>query len=452
MQWNQNRWYNPATQRWLTPDPLGLRPDANPYRYCGNGPTNGTDPSGEFDLSTIGNAISNFVTTVVNGVANAVGAALPGLGCGWNWGFAWNPGWGGGGGGGGVLPYVVGWGNLSKEVIEARTQIIQQEAAAAARRYRQLLEQERQQAAAAARQRAQLAAMRQAAANQNAQRMVGSSGWTRFFGGVRMIGGVVECIIGVGGAAETAGVSLLVTAHGVDVAVAGFRQMVDGEAVDTGTSQLLQAAGMSQEHANIIDGGISIVGTSAVAGFTAPGAMAGSGLSGGSSAAATYPAKFMEGAADVGEGTPLAESVEIEIPVTFEGFAAPGPEAQAFVNQEIVGPGPEAQPFVNQEIVGPGPEAQPFVNQEFAGGGGESPESAAAEAGQAPSEINVTERGLQHVLDRHVPGGVRERRQEPFLRWRRRVGAGRAGKNGTGCAASGRQFSANRGRGEDDWG
>ena len=132
LQWNQNRWYNPATQRRLTPDPLGLRPDANPYRYCGNGPTNGTDPSGEFDLSTIGNAISNFVTTVVNGVANAVGAALPGLGCGWNWGFAWNPGWGGGGGGGGVLPYVVGWGNLSKEVIEARTQIIQQEAAAAA--------------------------------------------------------------------------------------------------------------------------------------------------------------------------------------------------------------------------------------------------------------------------------------------------------------------------------
>ncbi len=69
--------------------------------------------------------------------------------------------------------------------------------------------------------------------------------------------------------------------------------------------------------------------------FVAPGAMAGSGLSGGSSAAATYPAKFMEGAADVGEGTPLAESVEIEIPVTFEGFAAPGPEAQAFVNRRL---------------------------------------------------------------------------------------------------------------------
>ena len=141
--------------------------------------------------------------------------------------------------------------------------------------------------------------------------------------------------------------------------------------------------------------------------FVAPGAMAGSGLSGGSSAAATYPAKFMEGAADVGEGTPLAESAEIEIPVTFEGFAAPGPEAQAFVNQEIVGPGPESQPFVNQEIVGPGPEAQPFVNQEFAGAGGESPESAAAEAGQAPGNTFPENEGqIQHIFrdaEGHLP-------------------------------------------------
>jgi len=40
------RWYNPSSQRWLTQDPLGLGPDTNPYRYCGNGPTDGTDPSG----------------------------------------------------------------------------------------------------------------------------------------------------------------------------------------------------------------------------------------------------------------------------------------------------------------------------------------------------------------------------------------------------------------------
>jgi RHS repeat-associated protein len=40
------RWYNPATQRWITQDPSGLGPDSNPYRDCGNDPTNETDPSG----------------------------------------------------------------------------------------------------------------------------------------------------------------------------------------------------------------------------------------------------------------------------------------------------------------------------------------------------------------------------------------------------------------------
>jgi RHS repeat-associated protein len=43
---NLNRWYDPNTHRMLSPDPDGLRPDANPYRYCGNDPTGGTDPSG----------------------------------------------------------------------------------------------------------------------------------------------------------------------------------------------------------------------------------------------------------------------------------------------------------------------------------------------------------------------------------------------------------------------
>jgi RHS repeat-associated protein len=40
------RWYNSAAGRWLSQDPLGLGPDGNPYRYVGNGPTDGTDPSG----------------------------------------------------------------------------------------------------------------------------------------------------------------------------------------------------------------------------------------------------------------------------------------------------------------------------------------------------------------------------------------------------------------------
>ncbi len=41
------RWYDPVSQRWLSQDPSGLQSgDDNLYRYCGNGPTNGTDPSG----------------------------------------------------------------------------------------------------------------------------------------------------------------------------------------------------------------------------------------------------------------------------------------------------------------------------------------------------------------------------------------------------------------------
>jgi RHS repeat-associated protein len=46
LQWNLNRWYKPALQRWIGEDPTGLTFDANPYRYCGDGPVNAIDPSG----------------------------------------------------------------------------------------------------------------------------------------------------------------------------------------------------------------------------------------------------------------------------------------------------------------------------------------------------------------------------------------------------------------------
>jgi RHS repeat-associated protein len=47
LQWNLNRWYNPAIQRWMSEDPIGFAGgDANLYRYIGNEPTNGTDPNG----------------------------------------------------------------------------------------------------------------------------------------------------------------------------------------------------------------------------------------------------------------------------------------------------------------------------------------------------------------------------------------------------------------------
>jgi RHS repeat-associated protein len=42
-----NRWYDPATQRWLRRDPIEIRSgQANPYEYVGNNATNRIDPSG----------------------------------------------------------------------------------------------------------------------------------------------------------------------------------------------------------------------------------------------------------------------------------------------------------------------------------------------------------------------------------------------------------------------
>jgi RHS repeat-associated protein len=41
------RWYDPASQRWLSEDPMGFGAgDANLYRYCGNGATDFVDPTG----------------------------------------------------------------------------------------------------------------------------------------------------------------------------------------------------------------------------------------------------------------------------------------------------------------------------------------------------------------------------------------------------------------------
>jgi RHS repeat-associated protein len=47
LQYNGARWYDPASGRWLSPDPSGFGGgDANLYRYAGNDPTDATDPSG----------------------------------------------------------------------------------------------------------------------------------------------------------------------------------------------------------------------------------------------------------------------------------------------------------------------------------------------------------------------------------------------------------------------
>src|SRR5262245_43679116 len=47
LQNNLNRWYDPVTGRWMSEDPIGFNGDSsNLYRYVGNSPTNGVDPSG----------------------------------------------------------------------------------------------------------------------------------------------------------------------------------------------------------------------------------------------------------------------------------------------------------------------------------------------------------------------------------------------------------------------
>ncbi|MEM7477857.1 MAG: RHS repeat-associated core domain-containing protein, partial [Planctomycetota bacterium] len=58
---NRARWYNPEIGRFISQDPIGFRGgDTNLYRYAGNSPQNGTDPSG------------NIVVTL--GIAATLGA------------------------------------------------------------------------------------------------------------------------------------------------------------------------------------------------------------------------------------------------------------------------------------------------------------------------------------------------------------------------------------------
>ena len=49
LQNNLNRWYDAKVGRWASEDPKGFAAgQTNLYVYCGNSPTNATDPSGLF--------------------------------------------------------------------------------------------------------------------------------------------------------------------------------------------------------------------------------------------------------------------------------------------------------------------------------------------------------------------------------------------------------------------
>jgi len=69
---NRARWYDAGAGRFLSEDSLSFAAgDANLYRYCGNSPTNATDPSGH-----IVNAIAGFIGAGVGAVLGGGGYAL----------------------------------------------------------------------------------------------------------------------------------------------------------------------------------------------------------------------------------------------------------------------------------------------------------------------------------------------------------------------------------------
>jgi RHS repeat-associated protein len=91
--------------------------------------------------------------------------------------------------------------------------------------------------------------------------------WTQTFGVVKGVGGVFEFAAGasLGIAASWTGVGAVaggaVAVHGLDTIYSGFGTAINGSAVNSFTSQGLHAAGLSQNTANLIDAGISVVGS-----------------------------------------------------------------------------------------------------------------------------------------------------------------------------------------------
>ena len=54
LQNNLNRWYDAAVGQWASEDPEGFAAgQTNLYAYCGNSPTNASDPSGEQRLPNL---------------------------------------------------------------------------------------------------------------------------------------------------------------------------------------------------------------------------------------------------------------------------------------------------------------------------------------------------------------------------------------------------------------
>jgi RHS repeat-associated protein len=77
------RWYDPATGRWLSKDPIGISGGLNLYAFCGNDPVNYMDPWGLFwreagsvALGTFSGAVSGAATGATSGAT--IGAIIGG--------------------------------------------------------------------------------------------------------------------------------------------------------------------------------------------------------------------------------------------------------------------------------------------------------------------------------------------------------------------------------------
>ncbi len=95
----------------------------------------------------------------------------------------------------------------------------------------------------------------------------------RIFGGVKMVGGVLEAAAGIGLTVATApactsvagcvvpAAGVGVVMHGLDTAVSGGTSLITGTDVDTLTSRNLQSAGMERDTANLTDATIGVIGS-----------------------------------------------------------------------------------------------------------------------------------------------------------------------------------------------
>jgi RHS repeat-associated protein len=95
----------------------------------------------------------------------------------------------------------------------------------------------------------------------------GRSTWNRVVGGLKLVGGILESAAGAAGGAATSWTGVgavagaVVFVHGADTAATGLRQLWTGEDESSLTSQAMQAAGVSKPTADLIDNGVSIVGS-----------------------------------------------------------------------------------------------------------------------------------------------------------------------------------------------